>query len=390
MASPGRCPEICIRTTALKPTRRLGVRQTKTSSLWPTIRLKKRSKKRLVRYSLLVANVALLLIVSSFVIKNPTSSQSVNKGSLLTSTTADQAASPLDQLSSADIAVHVAHMTRLEETTSIVNKADTVSAQLAISPADDKVVAKPQVVATAQKSRKDIQRYVTQPGDTVASVATKFNVTSDSLRWSNSLPNGTLTANKELWVSPVSSGVVYLVKAGDTPEALAEKFRTSKEQIVAFNDAEVSGLPIGQRIIIPDGTQPVPAARGNTGVYSGASFAWGGFSAVYGGNGYDYGYCTWWAAVRRSQIGRPVPSNLGNASTWKILAQRAGFGVGNAAAAGAVIWTPPHDYYGHVGFVESVDADGTVHVSEMNVAGWGRVSKKTLSPAQAAAYAYIY
>src|SRR4029079_4055940 len=101
-------------------------------------------------------------------------------------------------------------------------------------------------------------------------------------------------------------------------------------------------------------------------------------------------YCTWWAATRRAQAGRPIPSNLGNASTWKILAQRAGRGVGNAPQAGAVIWTPPRDYYGHVGYVESVDADGTVHVSEMNVMGWGRVSSKTLSAAEAARYGYIY
>jgi surface antigen len=150
-------------------------------------------------------------------------------------------------------------------------------------------------------------------------------------------------------------------------------------------------LKVGERIIIPDGLQPVQRTyTPNTGIYSGAAFAWGGFSPVYGGNGYDYGYCTWYAAIRRAQIGRPVPSNLGNASSWKILAQRAGLGVGNAPAAGAVIWTPPRDYYGHVGFVERVDPDGTVHVTEMNTVGWGVVSSKTLTPEQAAGYGYIY
>jgi surface antigen len=105
---------------------------------------------------------------------------------------------------------------------------------------------------------------------------------------------------------------------------------------------------------------------------------------------YDYGYCTWYAASKRAAIGRPVPSNLGNASTWLSLARAAGLATGSTPQAGAVIWTPPRDYYGHVGFVDSVDPDGTTHVSEMNVAGWNRVSTKTLTAAQAANYGYIY
>jgi surface antigen len=40
--------------------------------------------------------------------------------------------------------------------------------------------------------------------------------------------------------------------------------------------------------------------------------------------------------------------------------------------------------------VESVNGDGSVNVSEMNTAGWGVVSRKTLSAEQAAGYGYIY
>ncbi len=72
------------------------------------------------------------------------------------------------------------------------------------------------------------------------------------------------------------------------------------------------------------------------------------------------------------------------------MAQRAGIPVGNTPAAGAVIWTPPRDYYGHVGYVEEVYEDGSVRISEMNTRGWGVRSEKVLTPAQAAAYSYIY
>lgn len=349
-------------------------------------RLFKKPSKRLVRYGLLTANVGLLASVMAFVVYTPASSNTTKQNALITTDTA--ITSPLDELSSADIAVHVAQLTNLEESQSVANNADTVNAQLAVTPADEKIVAKPQVVATSLKSRRDIRQYVVVQGDTVSSIASKFGITSDSVRWSNGLTGDSVAVGKQLTIPPVN-GIVYTVKAGDTAEKLAETYRVSKEQIIAFNDAEVSGLPVGQKIVIPDASPPLGRSR-NTGIFSGARFSWGGNGAVYGVNGYDYGYCTWWAAHRRSQIGHPVPSNLGNASTWKVLAQRAGIPVGNTPQTGAVIWTPPRDYYGHVGFVERVDADGTVHVSEMNVVGWNRVSYKTLTPDQAARYSYIY
>jgi N-acetylmuramoyl-L-alanine amidase len=327
-------------------------------------------------------------LVVSFVTRQPSQGQPVSQ-SVINSANSTVAANPLDQLSSADIAVHIARTTRLEEATSVANKADTENAQLTITSSDDVITAKPQVIATGLKSRKDIQTYVVKDGDSVPTVAAKFGVTSDTIRWSNGLNGDTLQVGKTLVISPIN-GIVYKVVAGDTVESLATKYRGQREQIIAFNDTELGGLPIGEYVVIPNGQPPQAAGRPSVAnIAAGGGFAWGG-GPIYGSNGYDYGYCTWWAATRRAQIGRPIPSNLGNASTWKILAQRAGLAVGNTPQTGAVIWTPPRDYYGHVGFVERVNPDGSVEVSEMNVAGWGRVSKKTLSAGDAARYGYIY
>ncbi len=352
-------------------------------------RLFRKSRKRIIRYGLLTANIAVLLGVIGFVVSNPRTGQSVKQNALGISENS-VAANPLDELSSADIAVHVARLAALDEATAVANLADTVNAQLSITPSDDQVVAKPQIVATALKSLNDIEKYVTKEGDTISALATQFGVTSDTIRWSNGMSsNGdALTPGKELIISPVN-GLIYEVKEGDTAESIAQKFRANKDQIIAFNDAEVTGLKAGDKIVVPDGVEvPVPVARASFGGSAGG-FSFGS-GAIYGGNGYDRGYCTWWASVRRSQIGRPIPSNLGNASTWKSLAARAGLGVGNVPAAGAVIWTPPRDYYGHVGFVESVNPDGSVEVSEMNVRGWNVVSNRTLSAAEAARFSYIY
>jgi surface antigen len=96
-----------------------------------------------------------------------------------------------------------------------------------------------------------------------------------------------------------------------------------------------------------------------------------GFAAVYGGNGYDYGWCTYYAASRVA-----VPNNWGNASTWDDYARLSGWTVSSRPVAGAVAQT---DYaaggLGHVAYVEAVSDDGTMmKYSDMNgLAGWGRV-----------------
>jgi N-acetylmuramoyl-L-alanine amidase len=344
-------------------------------------KLTKSSRKRFIRYSILFANILMLVGVLGFVITTGNNGSATNN-SIINATDSTAAAGALDELSSADIAVHVAKLTNLPQTPSVTNKADTVNAQLAVTPADDTVVAKPQVVATELKSYKDIQNYTTVQGDTIPSIAAKFGVTSDTIRWSNGLQGDNVQAGKVLVIAPVN-GIVYEVKAGDTIDSIAAKYKANRDQIIADNDAETTGLKVGSKILIRDGSVTPVAARGFSGAARG--FAWGG-GAVYGGNGYDYGYCTWYVKNRRPDL----PNNLGNASTWRVLAQRAGFAVGNVPQAGAVIWTPPRDYYGHVGYVESVNADGSVNISEMNVRGWGVRSTKTLSAEEAARYSYIY
>jgi len=97
-------------------------------------------------------------------------------------------------------------------------------------------------------------------------------------------------------------------------------------------------------------------------------------------NGFAYGYCTWWVAHKRY-----VPWR-GNAAQWWWNARAFGFGEGSAPRAGAIMVmgysaTSPQ---GHVGYVESVNANGSFVVSEMNWwgvpgGGWGRVDYRTVT-----------
>lgn len=341
--------------------------------------------------------VAMSLFVLSDYSEVSSSGQSTSQPLIGAAVDEEEVVNPLDNLSSVSVAVHVARMTKLDEATSVANKADTANAQEAVTPADDQVIAKPQVISTNLKTKKDIQTYVSKPGDTVNSVAGKFNVSDNTIRYSNDLEGDSIPAGTTLLISPVN-GIVYKVKAGDTPQSLASKFLVDKQQLIAFNDAELTGkFKTGELIIIPDGTQPSSIstlASADTALPDGSSntygFAYGGGGPVYGGNAYDYGYCTYWASLRRAQIGRPIPSNLGNAVSWRDLAISAGFPVGSTPRQGAVVWFPNIGGYGHVAFVEEVRPNGSLRISEMNFAGWGVRSERTFSASEASSYRYIY
>lgn len=342
-----------------------------------------RSRKRLVRWSLLVANIAILGVVTLLVTSSPTPNSMSVQGSIIKESDSAVIADPLDQLSSADIAVHVARMANLAETPSVINHADSVNAKLAVAPVDDAIAPKPQIVSTDLKSKKDIKKYTVQEGDTVTSVANAHGVTSDSIRWSNDITGDGLRAGQEIFIPPVN-GIVYEVKQGDTVDALAERFSADKQKLIEMNDAELAGLVAGQYIIIPDGTQPVRRPA-----YTAANYGYQ--PLVYGPyNGYDYGWCTWHAANRRMEIGRPLPTNLGNAITWYSIAQRGGHATGTVPQAGAVLWDANIGGLGHVAFVEKVNEDGSILVSDMNYPYWGRITYRTVTPNQFHNYRFIY
>lgn len=290
---------------------------------------------------------------------------------------------PLDQVSSAGIAETVARMGSLPETTAVTNQADSESTELAMAPVTANIVDKPQVVSSTSgfASNKDIKTYEAVQGDTITSIASKFGITSDSIRWSNGLTGDSVAVGTKLLIPPVT-GIAYKVANGDTVASLAGKFKADQNKITAYNDAEISGLQLGELILIPDGSVAAPAPT----VRASSSSSWSG-SATYGGfNGYDFGYCTYWVAKLRSQSGAPLPTNLGNASTWVARAAAMGLATGSTPQVGAAVVTKTTGE-GHVAYVTAVNGDGTITVSEMNHDGWNRVDSRTLS---SDGFRYIY
>jgi N-acetylmuramoyl-L-alanine amidase len=339
-------------------------------------------RRRSFRYLVVGSNIALLAVVLIIIKSANSQGQAISQAVAVPTSPTSSVANPIDQLSSADIAVSIANMTSLAEATAVKNQAETVNAELAVAPAEDIVSNKPQVVVTALKSRQDITTYTTMAGDTVASVAAKFNITSTSLQWSNKLSSTTtLQAGVKLVIPPIN-GIVYTVKTGDTPQTLAAKYSANANQIIAFNDAELSGLQPGEQIVIPNGQQATSGP--SYGLSLGGS---GAFYATYGYNGYDFGYCTWYVA---SQIS--VPTNWGDASSWAYYAALSGWTVSSTPQVGAIAQTPyAAGGEGHVAIVDAVSPDGSqIQFRDMNgIAGWDRVGYSGWVPASTFPH-YIY
>ncbi|MDX1765990.1 MAG: LysM peptidoglycan-binding domain-containing protein [Candidatus Saccharimonadales bacterium] len=319
-------------------------------------------------------------------------SESTTKQPLLnTRISALSGVSAVDEVSSASIAATIATGADLIVADNVNNLADSLNAQVDFATTEEAYLAKPQVVVTDAKTSKDIIKYRVKDGETVSKIARKFNITSDTIRWANDIGTGVELLNKgdKLTILPVS-GLLYTVKAGDTVKSIASKYEANQAQIIAFNDAEIDGLKKGQKIIIPNGEKPAPPPR--TYFSSGPTWAFGS-QPLYGGNGYSYGYCTWHAANRRAAIGRPIPRNLGNAVTWASLAASAGLSVSGTPKAGDVLWhknTYIAGGLGHVAFVEKVNADGSIYVSDMNYPIWGGVTYRTISPDEFSGYLFIH
>ena len=325
---------------------------------------KSQLKTRVIFYSI---TAVFLFILAAFLISNVSNANNINSPS--NSQNSSLVSSPLDQVASANIALTVARVTNLPETTSISNQADSQNAEIAMAATTNNVISKPQITTTALKSRADIISYKVQAGDTVASLAQKFGVTSNSIEWSNNLRGNSLILGQTLLIPPVN-GLVYIVKSGDTVASLAQKYNASAAQIIAYNDAELKGIWPGEKIIIPNGNIAQQTSYNNI-------YAWSGPS--YGYNGYDYGYCTWYVA---SQIS--VPTNWGNAITWAYYAALSGWNVSSVPKVGSIAQTPyAFGGEGHVAIVDAVSSDGTmIKFSDMNgLAGWGRVGYSGWVPA---------
>jgi LysM repeat protein len=100
------------------------------------------------------------------------------------------------------------------------------------------------------KQRTAVTYYTVQMGDTVSTIARKFNISINTIIWANDLNSyGFIKPGNMLTILPYS-GIVYVVKSGDTLSKIAIKYGIEVDKILSCNDIP-GGLKIGQKIIVP-------------------------------------------------------------------------------------------------------------------------------------------
>ena len=101
--------------------------------------------------------------------------------------------------------------------------------------------------------------YTVKKGDTLYSIATKNGLTVQELKELNNLTSNNLTIGQSLLIKKKpkenTNITTYTVKAGDTLYSIARQYDTTVNKLTTLNNLSSSNLSIGQIIKIPTSTQ---------------------------------------------------------------------------------------------------------------------------------------
>lgn len=195
---------------------------------------------------------------------------------------------------------------------------------------------------------KEVIDYEVQPGESVAAIAEKFNITRNSIYWANNFDTNKVIHPGDLIKVPPVSGLIHEVKSGETLSGLASKYKVDSQDIMRQNLLlSAADLKIGDTIIIPGAEKekpkpkpkpkPVYANKPSSSSKSsggGYSFAGKAQSEYVNSSGryklvwrkpYSgvWGNCTWYVASYKNVNWR------GNANRWMANASAKGHATGS-------------------------------------------------------------
>ncbi len=136
------------------------------------------------------------------------------------------------------------------------------------------VPVKTRQVAETKPSKNSTKFYVVRRGDTIFSIANRFNITANALRQANGLKNNNLSIGQRLTISedglptkkvvvleklpanvqkqvgkrPLANASNYTVKKGDTLFSIASSANLSVNQLKQLNGISSNSLKVGQQL----------------------------------------------------------------------------------------------------------------------------------------------
>lgn len=351
------------------------------------------------------AVAAVIFAVAAFGSKDKIASGT--SGLNMTSMAANNGATA-DQLSELYVVASLASAMNLASTDEVSGNYVAASVLRDIAQTSTEKIEKPGYTPVANP--RGVITYIVASGDTMESIAAYYGISTDQIRWSNSLKTTDVAIGQVLSL-PATSGIVYSVKAGDTYDSLASRYSTNIAEMIARNDLESTGLVVGSKIVLPGGILPLTERPEYVSSYSysyyGSASSRQDMHVIHesvtneGGNRMSPGQCTYYAWWWRWKNGRGFSADAfyntaayrryrGDAKYWALIATELGYRVDHTPEAGAVFQTT-QGTYGHVGIVVRVNEDGSILVREMNYGYRPWVITEATIPASAIGnFSYIH
>ena len=112
-----------------------------------------------------------------------------------------------------------------------------------------------QLLIPVQKTN-ETQTYIVKSGDTLYSIASKYEISVNTLKNYNNLTTNALSIGQKLNIpvtseQPSSNYLDYVVKKGDSLYSIASKYNTNVSDIMKINNLNTSLLNIGMVLKIP-------------------------------------------------------------------------------------------------------------------------------------------
>lgn len=99
--------------------------------------------------------------------------------------------------------------------------------------------------------------YIVKSGDSLWSIAKKYDITVDELKAANNLTANLLTIGQILKIPTISiepvpgEYITYTVVSGDSLYKIAQKYNTTVNDLVEYNNLATTSLSVGQQLLIP-------------------------------------------------------------------------------------------------------------------------------------------
>ncbi|MBU4315178.1 peptidoglycan DD-metalloendopeptidase family protein [Patescibacteria group bacterium] len=182
--------------------------------------------------------------------------ESFGRESIMYGLVAEDKAEIVQEFAGQDSAIHISPI-RYREQTGVSEDLFSSSAVLALDQTDLNILYGDAVTASEETTltgRTTSETYTIQSGDSLSVIASKYDLSINTLLWANNLSVGSvLRPGNTLVILPVD-GVKHVVKSGDTITQISKTYDVDQATILAYNGRSTSDvLSIGDELIIPGG-----------------------------------------------------------------------------------------------------------------------------------------